>query len=136
MLGKKGKASNSIAAKSAELAFAVPQVVAHRLTRMALAGPAPGKEDRREINKMIAEKQAAFSQAWIAMANETLRANHSIATSMLGSFMFPQAGSQSSTASISRKMQSAATSIVAKGLAPIHRTAIANAKRLGKFKSG
>ena len=135
MPSKRRNAPKSLAAKSAELAFAVPQVVAHRVARMALAGSSPSDGDRREFNKMISEKQAAFSQAWIAMATETFRANQSIAASLFGSFLSPRATTKTSTASISRKMQRAANSIASKGLAPIHRTAVANSKRLAKLKS-
>lgn len=84
---------------------------------------------------MIAEKHVAFSQAWMAMATETVRANQAIAASLFGSFLFPRSGTQASTASVTRKMQTAANAIVSKGLSPIHRTAVANAKRLRKSKA-
>lgn len=128
------RSSGSIAARSAELAMAIPQVVAHRMMRMALAGSSPSAGDQREFNTMISEKQAAFSQAWLAMASEAFRANQSIAASVVGSFLF-SSSSIKSTASISRKVQGAANSIVSKGLAPIHRTVVANAKRLRKVKA-
>ena len=124
-----------MAAKSVELAFEVPQVVAHRLTRMVVGGTVPTKRDRKEFNTMISEKQIAFSQAWVAMAAETFRLNQSIAASLFGDFLFPRSRTMASSASLSRKMQSAANSIVGKGLAPVHRTAVANAKRLGRSKA-
>ena len=127
--------SKSMAVKSAELAFAVPQVVAHRLTRMALGSTVPSKRDRKEFSTMISEKQIAFSQAWTAMAAETFRLNQSIAASLFGSFVFPGHGTKASSMSLSRKMQGAASAIVSKGLAPVHRTAVANAKRLGRSKA-
>ena len=49
-------------AKAAELAFAAPQVVAHRVTRMAIAGPSLSERDRKEFQRMGAEKTAAFSE--------------------------------------------------------------------------
>jgi hypothetical protein len=39
MANRRTRKSKSLALKSMELAAAVPQVVAHRVTRMALAGP-------------------------------------------------------------------------------------------------
>lgn len=132
---KRRNASKSAATQSVELAFAVPQVVAHRMTRMALAGSSPSKADRQEFNEMVSEKQSAFSQAWIAMATETLRTNQSIATSLFGGLLFPRSGTRSSMASITKTMQNASKSIFSKGLAPIHRTAVANSKRLGKAKA-
>lgn len=81
---------------------------------------------------MISEKHVAFSQAWMAMATETVRANQAIATSLLGNYRFPRSRRKASTASVARQMQTAATAIVSKGLSPIHKTAVANAKRLRK----
>ena len=96
---------------------------------MALAGSTPSTSGRREFTKMASEKQAAFSQAWIAMATEAFRANQSIATLLFSGSLFPHSRAKATPARISRKMQSAANSIVSKGLAPVHRTAVANAKR-------
>ena len=40
------------AVQAAELALAVPQVVAHRMARMALAGHSPSARDQREFQMM------------------------------------------------------------------------------------
>ena len=56
--GKRG--NTSLRVKTAELAFAAPQVVACRLTRMALASPQPSKRDRTELTRMVAGKNVAF----------------------------------------------------------------------------
>jgi len=55
----KAKRSRSAPAliKLAELGVAAPQVVSHRLTRMALAGPALNARDRKEFTGMVVEKQ-------------------------------------------------------------------------------
>ena len=53
--------------QTARLMTAAPQVVAHRLTRMALAGPQPNASDQREFHLMRAEKLAAFGESWQAM---------------------------------------------------------------------
>ena len=58
-----------------ELAAAVPAVVAHRMSRLALAGPSPSARDRKEFHKMGAEKVAAFYESWTAMFAEMYRAN-------------------------------------------------------------
>jgi hypothetical protein len=52
-----------IGTQAAELLVAAPQVVAHRLGRMALSGPRPSVNDRREFHRMGAEKVAAFGEA-------------------------------------------------------------------------
>jgi len=81
--------AKSITTRAAELAVAAPQVVAHRVARMAVAGPALSERDRKEFKLMVAEKQAALTQAIQAMA---------------------------------------------KVMAPVHRKAVANAKRLARTR--
>jgi hypothetical protein len=123
-----------LAAQAAELAVAVPQVVAHRVTRMAIAGVSPSARDRKEFQRMGAEKVAAFSESWNAMALQALRANQQFAISFMQSLMFPWATPKSSVKSASRQVSNAALGIVSKGMAPVHRRAVANAKRLGRTK--
>ena len=41
--------TQSLVTKSMELGMAVPVVMAHRLTRMAVAGPTPSVRDRKEF---------------------------------------------------------------------------------------
>lgn len=120
--------------QSAELAVAVPQVVAHRMTRMALAGPVLSDRDRREFQNMVSEKQAAFTQAWVAMATESFRANQAIAMSIFGALFNPFSRAKVPSAKIAADMQRAAMGVFGKGLAPVHRKAVSNAKRLAKTK--
>ena len=86
---RRTRKTKSLVLKAAELAIAVPQVVAHRVTRMAIAGPALSARDRKEFELMVAEKKSAFSEAWNAMAVQTARANHALATSFLHSLWLP-----------------------------------------------
>ena len=108
----------------AELAAAVPEVVAHRLARAVRAGPSPSAHDRREFHRMGAEKIAAFHEAWSAMAVEMLRASLRFYTmpSLWTAFV---PGPQRSA-----RQRRAALGVFAQGLAPYHRRAVANAKRL------
>jgi hypothetical protein len=80
--------------------------------------------DREELYRMGAEKMAAFNEAWNAMAVEAFRANQKLALSFMQSLWFPWIRPKSSA-------RSAARGILGKGLAPIHRRAVANARRLG-----
>ena len=123
----------SIARQAAELAVATPQVIAHRLTRLTLAGPAPSARDRREFQRMGTEKAAAFAESWNAMARQTLDANQTLASSFLRAFWSP-ARAQASAKSAARQAGRAVTAIVRAGLAPVHRRAVANAKRLSRTK--
>lgn len=76
--------------KLAELGVAAPQVVAHRLTRMALAGATPSARDRNEFTGMVVEKQVAFAQAWMNMFAEGLRMQQQLELSMLALATSPQ----------------------------------------------
>jgi hypothetical protein len=120
-----------VARQAAELAVAVPQVIAHRLTRLARAGPAPSARDRQEFRRMSAEKAAAFVKSWNAMATQAFEANQTLALSFLRAFGSP-ARPKSSAASAARRVGRAVTGIVQAGLAPVHRCAVANAKRLSR----
>jgi hypothetical protein len=131
---RRSRKSTSVAAKSMELAIAVPQVVAHRVTRMALAGPNLSDRDRKEFHVMIMEKQAAFAQAWGDMAMQAFRANLALTGSMMRLFFTPFLLQKPSAASVAAQVQSAALSVLSKGLAPVHRIATANARRLAKTK--
>ncbi|WP_298831081.1 polyhydroxyalkanoate granule-associated phasin [uncultured Piscinibacter sp.] len=126
--------SKSIAAKTAQLSVAVPQVVSHRVTRMAIAGTPMSKRDREEFKRMVDEKKVAFTEALVAMAAQTARANQALAMSMLRSFWFPSLRRGPSPLALAAQLQGAALGVLAKGIAPVHRKAVANAKRLAKTK--
>ncbi len=128
------RVSPSLAWKAAELAVAVPQVVAHRMTRMALAGPTLSPRDRKEFQGMVAEKNAAFSAAWTAMAWQTAVAQQTLAASFLTSMLSAGRGRRPSAAAAATQWHNAAVGVLGKGLAPVHRQAVANARRLAKTK--
>lgn len=137
MAAQRARKSSSVARQSAELAMAVPQVVAHRMMRMALAGPVLSERDRREFQTMVTEKQSAFTQAWFAMAAESLRVNQALALSLFGSFFNPFASAKGPVQVANRMaldMQAAAMGVLGQGLKPVHRKASANAKRLAKTR--
>lgn len=131
---RSSRKAKSLSAKSAELALAVPQVVAHRIMRMALAGPKPSARDRKEFQSMVAEKQAAFAQSWTEMAQQTMRAQQAFAASMMRAAWSPASWGAPATRSLLSQAQASALGILGKGLAPVHRKAVANAKRLRRTK--
>jgi hypothetical protein len=134
--GRRKRKRKSLGVKSVELAAAVPRVVAHRLTRAALAGPRLSARDRKEFRMMLDEKQAAFRQSWGAMAVQMLRAQQALTASMLrGAFVpFTYGRPSASAARMGAQLQRAAIGVLDKGMAPVHRKAVANAKRLAKTK--
>jgi hypothetical protein len=103
--------------QATELAIAVPQVVAHRLARLALAGPVPSARDRREFHGMGQEKVLAFWQSWFAMGWAMLEASQLAWVAVLQGARVPLPD---------------AHGILSKGLAPVHRRATANARRLAR----
>jgi hypothetical protein len=134
MPSRSSRKTKSVAFKAAELAVAVPQVVAHRVTRMALSGSTLSERDRKEFELMVAEKKTAFAEAWQAMAVQTVRANQALATSFLRSLWSPTFWGKPSAARAASQVQSAALGILGKGMAPVHRKAVSNAKRLARTK--
>jgi hypothetical protein len=117
--------------KAAELGFAAPQVIAHRVTRMAMAGVSPTTRDRQEFRRMATEKMAAFTESWTAMALETFRANQALTASFWRSVWLPWLNGRPSTTS---HLHNAAVGVLGKGIAPVHRRAVANARRLTRTK--
>lgn len=124
------RGARSLAAQTTELAFAVPQVVAHRLGRMALAGASPSQRDRDEFKLMSDEKVAAFQESWIAMFGQVVQTQQRMAWQMAMAFWFPLTHRAPTLRSVERQWQRASWSILGKGLEPISRRAVANVKRL------
>ena len=131
---RRSRAARSLAATALELAQAVPEVVAHRLTRMALSGPTLSVRDRKEFARMVAEKNAAFGESWSAMTKQAALANQALATSFFKTFVAAARGTRPSLPLATAQLHRAALGVVAKGLAPVHRKAVANAKRLRRTK--
>jgi hypothetical protein len=118
------RATASLAMQASQLTLAVPQVVAHRVTRMALAGPLPSRRDRAEFLRMGQEKSEAFLESWKAMTVAATQANQRIALSFFRSmWTFPATLPMASA----KQWQSATVEILGKGLAPVKGRAVANA---------
>jgi hypothetical protein len=124
----------AVATKAAELAIVVPQVVAHRVARMAIAGPSPSERDRREFQRMACEKVNAFQESWYAMAMQAFRANQLLAASFVRAFWLPSLRGKPSANAVAAHLQGAALGVLDKAMAPVHRKAVANAKRLARTK--
>lgn len=131
------------------------QVIGHRSTRMALAGPNPGARDRRENQVMAHEKFRAGSDAamamWMRMATlnqqfamlavkETLAAATAIMPRGVPRVGAPFAGDQvrlaqqslSQAAIAASRLSGAGAQIAQQALKPIHARTSKNVKRLRK----
>ncbi len=134
MPSRSTRKTKSITAQAAEMAVAVPQVVAHRVTRMAIAGPVLSARDRREFELMVAEKKTAFAEAMQAMAWQTVRANQALAVSLMRAAWSPAGWGAPAAGKMASQVQAAALGILGKGMTPVHRKAVANAKRLARTR--
>lgn len=135
MATRKSPKAAAVARQATDLAIAAPQVVAHRLTRMALAGANPSARDRREFTRMVSEKQTAFQQSWAAMGLQSMVASQSMMQTWMHMWCTPWSASTwngGALASQASQWQNAMWGVVGKGMAPVHRTAVANAKRLAR----
>jgi hypothetical protein len=133
MASRRPRKSSSLATKLAELSLAVPQVVAHRVTRMAMAGQHPSDRDKKEFELMVEEKKLAFSQSWNAMTAQAVVANQALAMSFFKSFWLGTRHKPSAVA-VASQIQRAAAGVLNKGVEPVRRKAVANAKRLARTK--
>jgi len=117
--------SVQLATKAAELGVAVPQVIAHRVTRMALAGPVWSARDRKEFTDMVFEKQVSFTRSWFAMVTEAVRLQQQ--------FLFSLA-TTTSAAGHARRARAGVLRLSSRALSPIHSKAVANSRRLAKTR--
>lgn len=122
-------ASHRLAAQALGLGVAAPQVVAHRVARMARAGTSPSPADRREFVTMGAEKVAAFVESWAAMGALALQTQMRLWSSWMA-LAWP-----TSPAAMPRAAAASAEAIarlLSAGVAPVQRRAAANARRLSR----
>jgi hypothetical protein len=128
-----------IRTQASQMMLAAPHVVVHRLGRFARAGPRPSLTDQREFHRMSLEKVVAFGEAWQAMTLQMLKSNQELASSMMRSW-WPTAAARrgvapQTLAQTAGAWQNAALDILSQGIRPVHRRAVANAKRLSRSKT-
>lgn len=142
-----------VAARTQEMLTASGQVIHVRVGRMAKAGALPSLDDQREFMRMGSEKVDAFSrsaQQWsqaFTPAMQTLALQAWQAWFAILSGAWGVAGSRTPAQAMQRHGQlvrtvmrraptlqhatDAAARLTGRALAPVHRTATANARRLG-----
>jgi hypothetical protein len=120
------RTNRKIARQTLGLSLAAPLVVAHRVGRMAAAGSQPSARDRKEFALMGAEKVAAFYESWAAMGYAVLQAQQRL----WAGIMFAPWGRPPSNQALTQQTMR----VLGAGLAPVHRRAVGNAKRLARKK--
>ena len=147
---------STLGVKALEMSTAAAQVIAIRTTRMAAHGLNPNAAERREMRLMGSEKVDAFSRAGQAiatgalplvagMAGQALRSSLDLFTAsaqLAASRTIPQTMARQrkladtlirGTPAAHHGAASKATAqLVHRALAPVHRKATANARRLTK----
>jgi hypothetical protein len=134
MSARRSRKAATLARQSAELAVAVPVVVAHRVARMARAGSPPNARDRREFTRMGTEKLMAFNESWMAMWAQSMRIQQEISVAMWRAWWSAWTNPRSRSVLPNVDPPWAALRLISKGMAPVHRRATANARRLGRTR--
>jgi hypothetical protein len=93
---------------------------------MVAAGPSPSAGDRNELLLMGTEKVAAACQAWWSMYWQVVRLQVDLGQSAASSAL----GYRAFTPWTINRSATAAARVLSAGLAPVHRKATRNAKRL------
>lgn len=129
MTTRRTRKSLAIATQATQLAFAVPQVI---LQRAASLSTAASPRDGAEFTRMITEKQRAFAEAWFAMGARSLIGGQALFATMLRSAWTPWTRSAALARPLGAEACDVALDVLHAGFAPVHRTAVANARRLGR----
>ena len=128
------RSRNSLARHSAAIAWTAPQVVAHRLARMAQVGPVLSARDRREFSRMGAEKVTAFYESWNAMLAQCWRIQQEMWSASLRAMWFPWQARPFNPARQMQAFHSATSRILERGMVPVRKRTVANARRLGRMR--
>lgn len=123
-----------------QIVWAAPQVIAQRTLRMVLAGATPSARDREEITRMWAEKPAAFGQAWWSMLQQSgliqqrwaLQGMQLWTRLLFGGTALSASQMNGLWQSWARQQAHANLDIGNRGLRPIRRRAVSNARRLSR----
>ena len=83
---------------------------------------------------MSDEKTAAFNESWLAMTRQALAAQQALSFSMFDSLMWSPLRGLPSASTVVNQMNHAAMGVLSQGMAPVHRRAVANARRLSRNK--
>ena len=118
--------------KAADIAVAAPQVIAHRVTRMALAGPLPDARDRKEFTGMVQEKQLAFAQSFLAWNTAVLRWQMHMQMQWFSACLRGDYAKAFQPFFSPLPLAAAGEKAAAQALEPVRRKAVSNAKRLAK----
>ena len=134
MRNSKNYKKQSFFDQSMEVTTAVPQIVSHRMNEFLNAGMQPTPETQREFLLMWEEKITAFSESWHAATEQTMKINQQVAETLMQNMFTPWWDIYALNYITPSNLATAAHSILDKGMEPIHKQTISNARRLNKLK--
>ena len=118
------KSVDRIGRQMGELAIATPQVMSYRMNRLASMVNWT-KTDLDELYLMGSEKVAAFFESWQAIGRQSMRFQKEIAEGLPTLLAQPWLCKLTPAWIADHALRALST-----GLAPVHRRAVANARRL------
>lgn len=127
--------ASSVASRLAQLSSDVPQVVAHRVSRMASSGAMPSARDRQEFTGMMVEKPMAFAHSAVNMWMAGLQVQQSFWVSLAGAMVQPPWLSLQAHADVIHRAGQGGWFVLDQGIGPIQRQASSNARRLNRRAS-
>ncbi len=112
-------------------------VVGHRSKTIEAALANPLGADHAELGRMVSEKSSAFGEAGASLARDyfAIQSDLSAQATALGRMMLGQIPTPRATQALMSRSQRIGTAALAssiRALAPVHRAATANARRLSK----
>ncbi len=122
--------------RSIELAVAAPAVIALRTARLLPNAGASRAANHAEATRMVTEKLQAFGEAWLAIAFAQQHACLgwwlAFGRAAMRASLAPRRSHAPTARALARRVHRANLAALAHGLAPIHRTATANLRRLSR----
>ncbi len=114
-------AASRDAVRAIEIAVVAPQVIAMRMAGIAAAGAQPDGHHQRELVTMWTEKTQAFTEAWMAVIVESWTYSSRLGAAMMASapYGLPFAWTPM-------------PNVLGRALVPVHRTVLANHRRLSR----
>ena len=124
--------ASRVASRLAQLSSDVPQVVAHRVSRMATSGPVPSARDQREFTGMVMEKPMAFAHSYMNMWMAGLQVQQTFWASLSRAMLQPPWLSLRTHADAFHRAGQGGWFVLDRGIGPIQRQAASNARRLNR----
>lgn len=134
MTTRRRSSASRVASQLGSLSLAAPQVVAHRVSRMAMAGPFPSARDQREFTGMVVEKQLAFAQSLTHMWFAGTQVQQELMLAWVRGVFSSQWMNPAFNVDLTHKAHKGGMSVLSRGLAPIERKAASNARRLARTR--